>query len=306
MNWRAEIEAARSHIEAHVRRTPVIAGCDLGLERPLDLKFEQMQHTGSFKPRGAFNTLLSSDVPEAGVVAASGGNHGAAVAFAARRLGHDATIFVPEMAGPAKIALIRETGATCHVVPGAYAHAMEAAQAFEATSGAMQVHAYDAPATVAGQGTLAAEWEDQGLEADTVVVAVGGGGLIAGAMAWLGNRRKVVAVEPATSCALNAALEAGTPVDVDVSGIAANALGARKIGQICFTLARETGVHSITVTDAEIAAAQLHLWRQMRQLVEPAGAAALAAVMGGAYIPARNERVAVLVCGANPAPDPLA
>ncbi|MCE8008749.1 pyridoxal-phosphate dependent enzyme, partial [Aestuariivita sp.] len=176
MNWRAEIEAARSHIEAHVRRTPVIAGCDLGLERPLDLKFEQMQHTGSFKPRGAFNTLLSSDVPEAGVVAASGGNHGAAVAFAARRLGHDATIFVPEMAGPAKIALIRETGATCHVVPGAYAHAMEAAQAFEATSGAMQVHAYDGPATGAGQGPLAAEGGGTGLGANPGGCAGGGGG----------------------------------------------------------------------------------------------------------------------------------
>jgi threonine dehydratase len=305
VEWKTEIEAARSRIAGHVRQTPVLMGCDLGLDCPLDLKFEQMQHTGSFKTRGAFNTLLSSDVPGAGIVAASGGNHGAAVAFAARALGHAATIFVPEMAGPAKIELIRETGARLNVVPGAYANALEAALAFEAESGAMQVHAYDAVGTVAGQGTLAAEWEAQGLEADTVIIAVGGGGLVAGAMAWWGQGKKIIAVEPETSCALHAALQAGGPVDVDVSGIAANALGARRIGQICFDLARETGALSVLVSDDAIARAQRLLWRQLRQLVEPAGAAALAAVLSGAYHPAPGERVAVLVCGANPAPDPL-
>ncbi len=305
MDWTAEIAAAQTRIAGHVRVTPVLMACDLGLSFPIDLKLEQMQHTGSFKPRGAFNTLLSSDVPPAGVVAASGGNHGAAVAFAARSLGYPATIFVPEMAGPAKINLIRETGADLHVVPGAYANALEAAQRFETDSGAMQVHAYDAVGTVAGQGTLAAEWDAQGLEADTVIIAVGGGGLVAGAMAhWRGVRR-IVAVEPETSCALYAALKAGAPVDVDVSGIAANALGAKKIGQICYDLAVETHVQACVVTDDAIAQAQVHLWRRLRQLVEPAGAAALAAVMSGAYTPEPQERIAVLVCGANPAPDPL-
>lgn len=305
MDWKAQIAAAQGRIAGHVRRTPVLMAADLGLGLPVDLKFEQMQHTGSFKPRGAFNTLLSEEVSAAGVVAASGGNHGAAVAFAARALGHRATIFVPEMAGPAKIALIRETGADCRVVPGAYANALDAARVFEGETGAMQVHAYDAPGTVAGQGTLAAEWEDQGLQADTVIIAVGGGGLLAGAMGWFGTGRKVVAVEPETSRALNAALAAGGPVDVDVSGIAANALGARRIGAICFDLARATGAQSVLVTDDAIAAAQRLLWRQLRQLVEPAGAAALAALTSGAYVPAPGERVAVLICGANPAPDPL-
>ncbi|TNF64292.1 MAG: threonine/serine dehydratase [Rhodobacteraceae bacterium] len=306
MDWKHQIAQAAERIAGHVRRTPVMMQAAIGLDLPVDLKFEQMQHTGSFKTRGAFNTLLSSDVPPAGVVAASGGNHGAAVAFAARALGHPATIFVPEMAGPSKIALIRETGAECRVVPGAYANALDAALAFEAQTGAMQVHAYDAVGTVAGQGTLMAEWDEQGLEADTVLIAVGGGGLLAGAMAWTGTARRIVAVEPETSCALHAALEAGAPVDVDVSGIAANALGAKRIGSICFDLAQRTGVRSLLVTDTAIAEARRHLWRQLRQLVEPAGAAALAALMSGAYRPAPGERVAVLVCGANPAPDPLA
>jgi len=239
-------------------------------------------------------------------VAASGGNHGAAVAHAASVLGHRARIFVPEMAGSAKIGLIERLGAELRVVPGAYANALEAARAFEAESGAMQIHAYDAPATVAGQGTVMVEWEDQGLAADTVLIAVGGGGLIAGAMAWLSGGRKVVAVEPETSCALHASLAAGAPADVEVSGVAANALGARRIGDICFGLARVHLGESVLVTDSAILLAQVALWRELRQLVEPAGATALAALMSGAYVPAPNERVAVLVCGGNTAPDPLA
>lgn len=304
MNWKAEIEAARKRIGDYVRTTPVLFSCDLGLARPFDLKLENTQHTGSFKPRGAFNTLLSSDVPKAGVVAASGGNHGAAVAFAARKLGHPATIFVPEMAGPSKIKLIQETGADLRVVPGAYANAFEQAQDFERSMGAMQVHAYDAAGTVAGQGTLAAEWDDQGLQADTVIIAVGGGGLIAGAMHWWKGVRKIVGVEPETACALHAALASKQPVDVDVSGIAANALGARRIGQICFELAVETKLESVLVSDGAIAEAQKLLWHQTRQFVEPAGAAALAAIMSSAYTPAADERVAILLCGANPAPNP--
>ncbi|WP_158965375.1 threonine/serine dehydratase [Chachezhania sediminis] len=305
MGWQDEIEAAAARIRGHVVRTPVLEFDGFGLDRPVALKLEQMQHTGSFKARGAFNTLLSLDVPEAGIVAASGGNHGAAAAYAASRLGHPAKIFVPEMAGASKIALIERAGADLTVVSGAYADALEAALEHEARTGAMQIHAYDAQPTVAGQGTCFREWEEQGLEADTVLIAVGGGGLIGGALAWFAGRRKVVAVEPRTSCALNAALEAGGPVDVEVSGIAANALGARRIGSICYDLAVEYGAVPVLVEDDAIAAAQLALWQQLRQLVEPAGAAALSALMSGAYVPEPGEKVAVLVCGANPAPDPL-
>jgi threonine dehydratase len=306
MNWTGEITKAAERINGHVQITPVLRTQGFGLTFPIEMKLEHMQHTGSFKARGAFNTLLSSEVPEAGLVAASGGNHGAAVAYAASKLGHKARIYVPEMAGPAKISLIRDAGADLQVVPGAYANALELAQAYEAETGAMQVHAYDAPGTVAGQGTCFSEWEEQGLEADTVVIAVGGGGLIAGALAWFDGRKKIVAVEPHTSCALHAALQADAPVDVEVSGVAANALGAKRIGSICFDLARENGVTSVTVSDEAITAAQSALWRERRILTEPAGATTLAALMSGAYQPEPGERVAVLVCGGNIAPDPLA
>ncbi|WP_299845789.1 threonine/serine dehydratase [uncultured Roseovarius sp.] len=305
MDWKDQIAAAAQRNRGHVRCTPVINAPVPGVELPVAFKLEQMQHTGSFKARGAFNTLLSQPVPAAGLVAASGGNHGAAVAFAAHELGHTARIFVPEMAGPSKISLIERVGAELTVVPGEYANALAMAREVEDAAGAMQVHAYDAPATVAGQGTCMAEWEDQGLEADTLLIAVGGGGLIAGAMAWLGGRRRIVAVEPETSRALHAALDAGRPVDVEVSGVAANALGARRIGDICFGLAQAQGVGSVLVSDEAILAAQRWLWRELRQLVEPAGATALAALMSGAYRPAPGERVAVLLCGGNVAPDPL-
>ncbi len=304
-DWIAAIDAAAGRIEGYVRRTAVTRLDLSGLDRPVEVKLEVTQHTGSFKARGAFNTLLSGGVPKGGVVAASGGNHGAAVAFAAARLGIPARIFVPEMAGPSKIALIERTGADLTVVPGAYADALAAALDYGASTGAMQVHAYDAPETVAGQGTCMREWEEQGLEADTVLIAVGGGGLIGGAIAWAGGRRKIVAVEPETSCALNAALEAGHPVDVEVSGIAANSLGARKIGQIFFDLAQEAGTPSVLVTNEAIAEAQKVLWREARMLVEPGGACALAALLSGVYRPEPGEKVAVLLCGANIAPDPL-
>lgn len=303
MNWHAEIEAAATRIEGHVRRTPVTS-LQIG-KHGLEIKMEQLQHTGTFKARGAFNALIKGPVPKGGVVAASGGNHGAAVAYAAARLGIPARIFVPEIAGPAKIALIERAGAALTVVPGTYAEALAAALAHERATGAMQVHAYDSPETVAGQGTCLREWESQGLAADTVLIAVGGGGLIGGAMAWLGGRRKLVGVEPVTASALNAALAAGAPVDVEVSGVAANALGARRIGEICFSLARQSGLTSVLVTDAAILDAQRLLWHEARLLVEPAGATALAALISGAYVPAPGERVAVLLCGANLAPEPV-
>ncbi len=304
MNWRAEIEAAAGRIAGHVLRTPVLTA-DVGAGLPVELKLEQMQHTGSFKARGAFNTLLSRPVPAAGVVAASGGNHGAAVAYAARRLGHPAHIFVPEIAGPSKIALIRGTGADLTVVPGSYQNALEAAQAHEAATGAMQIHAYDAPETLAGQGTVMREWEGQGLGADTVLIAVGGGGLIGGALAWLQGCRKIVAVEPELAPTLHRALSEGPEAEVEVGGVAANALGARRIGALCHGLATRHGVSSVLVADAAILEARDRLWRGLRQLVEPAGATALAALISGAYLPEPGERVAVLVCGANAAPDPL-
>lgn len=268
-------------------------------------KLEHLQHTGSFKVRGAFNSLLSAPVPAAGVVAASGGNHGAAVAYAARALGHPAKVFVPEFAGPAKIGLIRRSGADLTIVEGVYDNALAAARAYEAETGAMQVHAYDAPATVAGQGTLFAEWEAQGLEADTVLVAVGGGGLIGGALGWFAGRRHVVAVEPENARTLHAALAHGPDAVVEVSGVAANALGSKTIGRIGYDLARTHGVTSVLVSDADILAAQALLWRELRQWVEPGGATALAALLSGAYRPQAGERVAVLICGANPAPDPV-
>lgn len=302
MDWQTEIKAVQERIAGHIVATPTLQTNAFG--QGVTLKLEQMQHTGSFKTRGAFNTLLTSNVPKTGVVAASGGNHGAAVAFAAQKLGHRARIFVPEIAGPSKIELIKRTGAELTVVPGEYANALELAEREASESGAMQIHAYDAPLTVTGQGTLMLEWEQQGLDADTVLIAVGGGGLIAGALAWLGGRRKVVAVEPVTSCALHAALHAGAPVDVPVSGVAANALGARRIGDICFDLATSMDVQSVLVSDSAIIEAQGALWQAHRQLVEPAGATALAALMSGAYSPAAGERVAVLVCGGNIAPEP--
>lgn len=305
MNWKSEIEEAAGRIDGHVVRTPLVELTSVGLSFPVQAKLEQMQHTGSFKARGAFNTLLGEPVPVAGLVAASGGNHGAAVAYAAHQLGHKAHIFVPEMAGPSKIALIRGIGAELTVVPGDYSNALNLARAYENKTGAMQIHAYDAPATVAGQGTCVREWEVQGMEADTVLIAVGGGGLIAGSLAWLTGARKVIAVEPETSCALNVALKAGEPVDVEVSGVAANALGARRIGSICFDLAQQHLGSSVLVSDEAITTAQHALWRSCRQLVEPAGATALAALISGAYQPARNEKVAVLICGGNIAPDPF-
>ncbi len=303
MDWTQEINAAAGRISPHIRRTPVMRATLAGHD--LALKLEQAQHTGSFKARGAFNSLLSLPVPAAGVVAASGGNHGAAVAFAAHRLGHRAKVFVPEFAGPAKIGLIRRSGADLTVVPGVYDNALAAARTYEAETGAIQIHAYDAPATVAGQGTLFAEWEEQGLAADTILIAVGGGGLIGGAAAWFGTRMKIVGVEPHNAPTLNRALTEGPETMVDVSGVAANALGARKIGRIGYDLARAADVTSVLVDDEDILSAQALLWRELRQWVEPGGATALAALLSGAYRPAPGERVAVLLCGGNPAPDLL-
>lgn len=296
-----DIEAAHERIRPHIRETPVmeVAAGAFGVGHPLTLKLELLQHTGSFKPRGAFNNLLSRTIPKAGVVAASGGNHGIAVAYAAGRLGIPAQIFVPTVASAVKIDRIRSYGATVTVEGERYADALAIAEAHQARTGAIGVHAYDAVETVAGQGCLAREWESQSPDLDTVLVAVGGGGLIAGIAGWFAGKVKVVGVEPELSHCLHAALEAGKPVDVSVEGVAADSLGARSVGAIPFAIARELVADVLLVSDAAIGGAQARLWTETRIATEPGGAAALAALTSGVYQPTKGERIGVLVCGGN-------
>jgi threonine dehydratase len=298
-----DIRAAYTRIKSHVRRTPVlrIDSGDFGvkLSQPLALKLEFLQHTGSFKPRGAFNNLLSRKVPAAGIAAASGGNHGAAAAYAAMRLGHRATIFVPDVSSPVKIARIKSYGADTRVGGARYADALEQCEKFIAQSGALSVHAYDAPETVTGQGTVGLEWEEDAPELDTVLVAVGGGGLIGGIAAWYGKRVKVVGVEPEGSRALHASLEAGKPVDVTVESVAADSLGARNTGQLVYDIAKRSVDHVALVPDSAIVEAQRLLWDRLRVAAEPGGAAAMGALISGNYTPRADEKVGVLLCGAN-------
>jgi len=304
---------------AYLRQTPVIRvdPADFGLVGSLpgslpgafgaaggfrlDLKLEALQHSGSFKARGAFANLLGRDVPPAGVVAASGGNHGAAVAYAARQLGIKATIFVPTVSSPIKMRRIRDYGADLQVVGDRYADALAASEAWMAQSGALPVHAYDQPETLIGQGGVALECAAQLPDLDSLLVAVGGGGLIGGIAAWYGGRVKLIAVEPETAPSLHAALAAGRPVDVAVSGLAADSLGAKRVGELMFPLAQRYVAESLLLPDAAIAAAQRALWDRLRLVAEPGGATALAALLSGAYRPAAGEKVGVLVCGANAA-----
>lgn len=297
----ADIEAAHARIAGHIRRTPVLElpGGAFGHDGPVSLKLEFLQHAGSFKSRGAFNTLLSQPPPAAGVAAASGGNHGAAVAYAARRLGIAAKIFVPEISSPAKVAAIRSHGAEILIGGARYADAQEACDRYVAESGALRIHPFDAVATIAGQGTTALEWEADSAGLDTVLIAVGGGGLIAGMATWWKGRVKVVGVEPEHSRALHAALEAGGPIDVTVESVAADSLGARNVGALVYGLCRDTVGHVALVPDETIREAQRRLWREFRIASEPGGAAALAALLSGAYTPQPGERVGVLLCGAN-------
>lgn len=290
-------------VAPHIRRTPVIrvAGADFGLTLPqLRLKLELLQHTGSFKPRGAFANLLRRKVPAAGVVAASGGNHGAAVAYAAMMLRKPARIFVPGIAAPMKIARIRSYGADLVVGGERYADALAASEAWLAESGAMPVHAYDQPDTLLGQGGVGLELEDQEPDIDTLLVAVGGGGLIGGIAAWYGGRVKVVAVEPEAAPTLHMALKAGRPVEAPAGGIAADSLAPKQIGSLMFPIAQKYVAESVLVPDEAIRAAQVALWDKLRLVAEPGGAAAFAALHSGVYRPEREERVAVLVCGSNP------
>jgi threonine dehydratase len=309
MIGRIDIEAAWTRIAARVRETPVIelaGGTFERLAAPLTLKLECLQVAGSFKPRGAFSRMLGVPVPKSGVIAASGGNHGIAVAHAAKTLGHRAEIFVPEVISAAKVARLKELGAAVNIVGKVYGDALAASQKRAAETGALVLHAYDQPEILAGQGTVAREFEQQAPEVDTVLVAVGGGGLIGGMAAWYRGRTKLIGVEPRTSRALWAALDAGEPVDVEVSGVAADSLGARRVGELMLPLAKEFVQGVVLVDDAAIVAAQKALWRAIRIVAEPGGAAALAAVLSGAYAPAPDERVGVLVCGANCDPGSVA
>jgi threonine dehydratase len=300
---RNDIVAARDRISPHVRCTPTldVGPGAFGVDVPLTLKLELLQVTGSFKPRGAFNRMLTADVGPAGVVAASGGNFGLAVGHAASELGHHAEIFVPSTSPAAKIDKVRATGAEVRVIDGYYDEASAVAAGRVAETGATWMHPFDQPAVVAGQGTIAAELAEQSPGVDTVLVAVGGGGLIGGIASWFaGSHVRVVGVEPSTARCMQSALEAGEPVDGPVSGRAADSLGPRRVGDIAFAVASAGHVERVVLVDDDaILEAQRALWRELRVFAEPGGAAALAALVCGSFVPEPGERVVVLVCGAN-------
>jgi threonine dehydratase len=306
---RTGIREAAARIAPHIRRTPVIElepGA-FGLPCRVTLKLEQLQLAGSFKPRGAFNRLLSNPIPAAGVIAASGGNHGVAVALAARRLGVPAAIFVPTIASPAKLQRIREEGAEVVVGGATYAEALAASTARAEASGALVVHAYDQPEVVLGQGTVGLELREQAPGLDCVLVAVGGGGLIGGvALAYQGTGTRIVGVEPRLAPTLHDAMAAGRPVPVAVSGIAADSLGAREAGGLAFEIARRRVERVVLVEDAAVRTAQRALWRELRIVVEPGGSAAFAGLLSGAYPAAPDARVGIVLCGGNTDPGSVA
>lgn len=302
---RDRITAAATRIAPYLRRTPVLALEPevFGLNGQITLKLEFLQVTGSFKPRGAFNRLLSARIPPAGVIAASGGNHGLAVAHAARWLGVPAAIFVPTIAAPTKLQRIRDAGAEVVVGGATYAEALAASTARAEASGALVVHAYDQPEVILGQGTLGLELMEQAPALDTVLVAVGGGGLIAGiALAYAQSGTRVIGVEPVLAPTLHDALAAGRPVPVPVSGVAADSLGAREAGALAFAIARDHVERVLLVEDEAIRAAQRALWRELRIVVEPGGAAAFAALLRGNYRADPDERVGLVLCGGNTDP----
>jgi threonine dehydratase len=299
---REQIGLTYQIIRPYIRRTPLIeiAGADVGLDGiSVILKLELLQHTGSFKPRGAFANLLTRTIPAAGVVAASGGNHGAAVAFAAMKLGKPATIFVPSVASPAKMDRIRGYGANLVVSGERYADALAASERWAAGKGALPIHAYDQPETLLGQGTVGLEFEEQESGLDTLLVAVGGGGLIGGIAAWYRGRVKLIGVEPESAPTLTSALRAGRPVDAEAGGIAADSLAPRRVGELMFPLAQAWVNRVVLVADDAIRQAQEVLWDVLRVAAEPGGAAALAALLARRYRPEPGERAGVLVCGGN-------
>jgi threonine dehydratase len=310
---RADIESAAARFREgyghFIRRTPLwqLPGKALGIDcAEVWLKLEQFQVGGSFKARGMLNRLLSNPLPASGVIVASGGNAGIATAAAARALGVKCEVFVPTVSSAMKQAKLRELGAQVVVTGAVYAEALEACIARQKVTGALLTHAYDQPEVVAGAGTLAQEIEEQGGLPDSVLVSVGGGGLIAGIASWFEQRARVVALEPELAPTLNAARQAGEPVDVAVSGVAADSLGAKRIGAIAWEITQRQVRDSLLLPDAAIRDAQLWLWKQMKLAVEPAAALGLAALQIGAYRPRADEKVCLVICGANLDPATLA
>jgi threonine dehydratase len=299
---RTEIIRYETLIRPYVRRTPVIEidGADIGVgSKKLLLKLELFQHSGSFKARGAFANLLTRKIPAKGVVAASGGNHGAAVAYAAMKLNVSAKIFVPTVSSPAKLQRIREYGANLVVEGDRYADALAASEVWAQQSGALPVHAFDQDETMLGQGTLGMELDEQAPNIDTLLVSVGGGGLIAGVAGWYAGRVKVIGVEPFASPTLTKALEAGHPIDAEAGGVAADSLAPRRVGDRVFPIAKKYVHSTVLVTEDAILNAQKVLWEVLRVVAEPGGVAAFSAILSGAYKPMTGERVAVIISGGN-------
>jgi threonine dehydratase len=298
---RQNISRTYEQIRPCIRITPIVEveGADFGLDGiRLVFKLESLQHSGSFKARGAFANLLTREIPAAGVVAASGGNHGTAVAFAAMKLRKPARIFVPEIASPAKMERIREYGADLVVTGERYADALAASQLWEEKSGALPIHAYDQVETLLGQGSVGLEFEQQS-KLDSLLVAVGGGGLLGGIAAWYGSAVKIIGVEPEASPTLTRALEAGRPVDAEAGGIAADSLAPKRVGELMFPIAQSNLHNVLLVSDESIRKAQMALWKVLRVVAEPGGATALAALLSRRYLPKVGERVGVLICGGN-------
>jgi threonine dehydratase len=297
-----QIARCEKVIRPYIRRTPVINidAAEIGLPSArLCLKLELFQHSGSFKARGAFANLLTREVPAIGVVAASGGNHGAAVAYAAMKLKVPAKIFIPGVCSPAKVQRIRDYGADLVIEGDLYADALAASEAWAQQTGAMQVHAFDQTETMLGQGTIGMELDEQAPDIDTLLVSVGGGGLITGLAAWYAGRIKVIGVEPLASPTLTKALQAGHPVDAEVGGLAADSLAPRRVGTSVFPIAQKLVHDTVLVADQAIHEAQKLLWQTLRIAAEPGGAAAFSALLFGAYRPQPGQRVAVIICGGN-------
>ena len=297
-----QIQQTDKMIRPHIRRTPTLEvnGADFGLDSiTIVFKLELFQHAGSFKARGAFTNILTREIPAAGVVAASGGNHGAAVAFAAMKLRKPATIFVPSVAATTKLDRIRSYGAELVIAGDRYAESLEASETWAAKSGALPIHAYEGTETLLGQGTLGLELEQQDPKIDSLLVAVGGGGLIGGVAAWYQDRVKVIAVEPFAAPTLERALRAGRPVDAPAGGIAADSLAPRQVGQQMFPIAEKYVREVVLVSDEEIVEAQKKLWQSARVVAEPGGAAAFAGLLSGRYKTKPGERIGVIVCGGN-------
>ena len=298
----AEIEAAAAVIGPFVRHTPIleVPGSEIGVDATLVLKLEYLQHSGSFKARGATHFMTTQPIAESGVVAASGGNHGAAVAWAAHRFGHAAHIFVPTTANSAKVVRLLDYGADVRQVGVVYGDALAAAQEFLSTHHATSIHAYDDPIVMAGAGTCGRELDLDAPGLDAVMVACGGGGLSGSTAAWYRDRTEIVVVETTGTATYAAAVGHGGPVDVEVSGIAADALGATRLGSHPWASLSNVGATSVLVSDADVLAAREHLWKWLRIVVEPAAAAPIAALMAGAWRPrATGDRIGVVVCGAN-------